>query len=106
MIQIDHCGPFVETEPLGNTLVLTVVDHFTRKKWFLPVKTTSAEHTAQALMDEVFTPFEFPLQILCDRGSGFTSKLADEIAQVYKIKIEFAETDQHKTVGSVEISNK
>jgi hypothetical protein len=105
IMQIDHCGPFVETDDL-NIYVLTVVDHFSRKRWFLPVKSTKAEEAAQVLMESIFTSFEFPKQILSDKGSGFTSEIAEEIAKICGIKIDFAETAQHKTMGSVEISNK
>jgi hypothetical protein len=105
VLVLDHCGPFSPTKR-DNEYVLTVVDHFTRKRWFLPVKSTKAEDSFQALLDYIFTPFEFPRMLVTDQGSGFTSKIALELAKYIKYDVQFALPDQHNTVGSAEISNK
>jgi hypothetical protein len=102
---IDHCGDFNKTKK-KNQYVLTVVDHFTRKRWFIPVPTTKAEHTFDALLAHVFSPFEFPKTIITDRGSGFKSKLAADFAKIANYEISFALPDQHNTAGSAEISNR
>jgi hypothetical protein len=81
---IDHCGPF-NTTSKNNVYVLTVVDHFTRKRWFLPVPSTSAEDTFYALQNFIFSPFEFPKKLLTDRGSAFTSQL-DRFCQNCKLR--------------------
>jgi hypothetical protein len=104
IIQFDHVGPFPETHK-GNKYVLSVIDHFTRKRFFLPVADTTAVTTFQALLDNVFTNFEFPETILTDQGSSFTSLLAEEFAKVSNINISFALPEQHDTMGSVENSN-
>jgi hypothetical protein len=116
----DELHPIVVTEPLhtmeidhvelpksasGNNYVLTCVDHFSRKRWFIPVKSTSAVEAFQALFDNVFTNFDFPKVILSDRGTAFTSELAKEICKFADIEPTFAEPAQHNTMGSVERSN-
>ena len=105
IIEIDHCGPFNRT-PRENEYILTIIDHFSRKRWYIPLKTRSAEETFQSLLDEVFTPFEFPKYILSDQGSSFTGKLALDIEKIAGIKPIFAMINQHNTVGSVENANK
>ena len=104
LIEMDHCGPFISTLR-GNQYVLTIIDHFTKKRWFIPVKSTSAEETFQALLDNVCTCFDFPTTILTDRGSAFTSKIAEEFNKITNTTPTFALTNQHNTVGAAEKSN-
>jgi len=105
LIEFDHCGPFVKTKN-DNNYVLSVIDHFTRKRWFIPTKSTTAEETIHRFIYNVFCPFGFPRVILTDQGSGFTSKLMKELMLITNIKPEFALPRQHNTMGSVENSNK
>jgi hypothetical protein len=102
---IDHCGKFTKTKK-GNKYVLTVVDHFTRKRWFLPVPSTSGKDAFQALQTHVFCPFEFPRLLITDKGSAFTSQIAVDFAKIANYEISFALPDQHRTAGSAEISNR
>jgi hypothetical protein len=102
-MELDHCGPFPKTTN-NNNYVLTIIDHFTRKRWYIPTKTTNAEETFQALLT-VCTSFDFPSIILTDQGAAFTSKLAEEITKMTNITPTFSQTGQHDTTGSVERSN-
>ncbi|HRO64990.1 MAG TPA: RNase H-like domain-containing protein [Candidatus Dojkabacteria bacterium] len=105
IIEIDHTGPLPETTN-GNKYILSVVDHFTSKKWFIPVKTTSADDTIRALIDFVFAPFEFPRYILSDNGSAFVSEVTRQFEEFTNITPKFALPNQHNTMGSVENANK
>jgi hypothetical protein len=105
VLVVDHCGPFNKTNR-GNKYVLTVVDHFTRKRWFLPVPEVSAEETYKTLLQNIFTPFGFPKILLSDKGSCFTSKIGTDFSKLFHYEISLALTNQHNTVGSAEISNK
>jgi hypothetical protein len=102
-MELDHVGPFPKTKK-GNTHVLSVIDHFTRKRWFIGVPSTNAEDTFEAFLN-ICAQFEFPSIILTDRGPAFTSKLAEEFTKLTNITPTFALTNQHNTVGSVERSN-
>lgn len=104
LIQMDHCGPFPTTEK-GNNYVLTIVDHFSRKRWFIPTKTTNAKEVSEALFTHIIGPFEVPTTILTDQGAAFTSTLLSEVTKFSNITPKFALTEQHDTVGSVERSN-
>jgi hypothetical protein len=106
ILVMDHCGPFGnKATPKGNKFILTIVDHFSRKRWFIPVPDVTAETSVQALLDNVFTPFEFPETVLSDLGSGFDSVVSKEMAKFFPYKVNFALKEQHNTVGSAEISN-
>ncbi|HRO65581.1 MAG TPA: DDE-type integrase/transposase/recombinase, partial [Candidatus Dojkabacteria bacterium] len=105
IIEMDHCGPF-PTTTTGYKYVLTIVDHFSRKRWFIPTISTSAEEVITALFRYIIGPFEIPQTILTDQGSAFTSKLAKEIYNYTGINCTFAQPNQHDTMGSVERSNR
>ena len=94
---INHCGPF-NTTSKNSTHVLTVVDHFTRKRWFLPVPSTSAKDTILALQNFVFSPFEFPRKLITDRGSAFTSQLASDFAKIANYELSFALVAAQKSI--------
>ena len=53
LIQMDHCGPFPTTEK-GNNYVLTIVDHFSRKRWFIQTNSTTAEKNFKLLLQNIF----------------------------------------------------
>uniref|UniRef100_A0AAQ4RV13 Gypsy retrotransposon integrase-like protein 1 n=1 Tax=Gasterosteus aculeatus aculeatus TaxID=481459 RepID=A0AAQ4RV13_GASAC len=67
---------FVTGLPLseGNTVVLTVVDRFSKFAHFVPLpKLPSATQTAAILVKEVFRIHGLPRDIVSDRGPQFTS---------------------------------
>ena len=104
MLQLDHCGPFPRTSN-GHQYVLTIVDHFSRKRWFIPTKSTDAKEVAMALIEHIIGPFEVPKTILTDQGSAFTSTISKELTKFVNIVPTYAEPGQHDTMGSVERSN-
>lgn len=58
----------------GMTVVLTVVDRFSKFARYLPLpKLPTAKETAELLVSVVFTVHGLPLDIVSDRGSQFTS---------------------------------
>uniref|UniRef100_A0A9J8C776 Gypsy retrotransposon integrase-like protein 1 n=1 Tax=Cyprinus carpio carpio TaxID=630221 RepID=A0A9J8C776_CYPCA len=58
----------------GNTVILTVVDRFSKAAHFIPLpKLPSAQETAQIMVDHVFKIHGLPSDIVSDRGPQFTS---------------------------------
>uniref|UniRef100_A0A673CBI9 Gypsy retrotransposon integrase-like protein 1 n=1 Tax=Sphaeramia orbicularis TaxID=375764 RepID=A0A673CBI9_9TELE len=56
----------------GNTVVLTVVDRFSKMVHFIPLpKLPSAKETAEALLTHVFRLHGFPRDVVSDRGPQF-----------------------------------
>ncbi len=59
----------------GNTVILVVVDRFSKAAWFIPLpKLPSAKETAELIMNHVFREFGIPLDIVSDRGPQFSSR--------------------------------
>ncbi len=112
IFEIDHIGPLPEItkrpdphNKLTYKFILTVVDHFTRKRWFFPACTTGAEETFFILNNNIFSHFDYPKTILTDKGPAFDNELADYFIKLTGIDHRFALPNQHTTVGSVERSN-
>ena len=59
----------------GNTVVLTVVDRFSKMGHFIPLpKLPSAKETAEVVLHHVFRLHGFPRDVVSDRGPQFISK--------------------------------
>lgn len=59
----------------GNTVILVVVDRFSKAARFIPLpKLPTAKETAELLMNHVFRIFGIPLDIVSDRGPQFSSR--------------------------------
>ncbi len=59
----------------GNTVILTVVNRFSKAAHFIPLpKLPSACETAQVMVDHVFKIYGLPSDIVSDRGPQFASQ--------------------------------
>lgn len=60
----------------GNTVILTIVDRFSKAAHFIALpKLPSAQETAQLLVNHVFRLHGIPSDIVSDRGPQFTSQV-------------------------------
>jgi transposase InsO family protein len=71
---MDYVGPFPRSKT-GNTILLVVVDAFTKFVWLLPLRSATARLTVEALNSNLFQHFGQPVCIVTDNGSQFTSRL-------------------------------
>lgn len=72
-ISLDYVTGLPESQ--GNTVILVVVDRFSKACHLLPLpKLPTASQTAELLMQHVFRIHGFPQDIVSDRGSQFTSR--------------------------------
>ena len=81
---IDLAGPLPETVN-GNRYILLAVEAFSGFPMAIPLKTKTAEETAQALVTHVFSIFGSPSQILSDQGGNFDADLMKEVLKIYGI---------------------
>uniref|UniRef100_A0A9J7Y7Y2 Uncharacterized protein n=1 Tax=Cyprinus carpio carpio TaxID=630221 RepID=A0A9J7Y7Y2_CYPCA len=75
---------FVSGLPLSNgyTVILTVVDRFSKAVHFVPLpKLPSAKETAQLVIDHVFCIHGLPVDVVSDRGPQFVSRFWQEFCQ-------------------------
>ncbi len=64
----------------GNTVVLTVVDRFSKAAHFIPLpKLPSAKETAVTIVDHVFRIHGLPMDVVSDRGPQFVSKFLERV---------------------------
>ena len=80
---MDMVGPLPRTED-GHRYILTIVDYGSRYPDAIPLRTTSSQDVAEALL-EYFSWVGLPKEILTDRGSNFTSDLMDKLYQMLGI---------------------
>ncbi|KAI2666212.1 Transposon Tf2-6 polyprotein [Labeo rohita] len=67
----------------GNTVVLTVVDRFSKATHFIPLpKLPYARETAVAVIDHVFRIHGLPMDVVSDRGPQFVSKFWREFCHL------------------------
>ncbi|KAL2089934.1 hypothetical protein ACEWY4_014622 [Coilia grayii] len=67
----------------GNTVILTVVDRFSKMAHFIPLpKLPSAKETAQAVQLHVFRLHGIPADVVSDRGPQFTSAFWKEFCRL------------------------
>jgi hypothetical protein len=83
-IHIDFLGPLPKT-PRDNLHILMIVDQFTKWVECIPVQSQSAEVTAKAAVDGMFSRFGCPYEIHSDQGRNFESKLFAALCEVLHI---------------------
>jgi transposase InsO family protein len=104
-VAIDHIGPFPMTNG-GYKYILVIVDRFTRYAEAFPCTDESAPTTARIFIEHIICRYGFPLVLLSDRGSGFTSILFTELLKILSIKKIKTMAYHPKSNGGVEIVNK
>ncbi len=64
----------------GNTVILTVVDRFSKAVYFIPLpKLPSARETTQLMVDHVFRLHGLLVDVVSDRGPQFASRFWKEL---------------------------
>ena len=87
-VSIDFVGPLDKT-PRGNMYILTLLDTFTRWIEAYAVKRATAETVVDKLINDFIPRFSVPHSIHSDRGTTFTSRLTQEVAEHFGIRWTF-----------------
>jgi len=83
-VHIDHFGPLQETNDKYK-YVLVMIDAFTRFTWLFPVRSTSSSEVIN-LVDNIFSLFGKPTNLVTDRGTAFTSQSFEKFVVDSRIK--------------------
>lgn len=83
-LHIDHLGPLPKTRK-GNLHFLVTVDAFTKFVILKPTKSTKTAPVISALQ-EIFTIFGSPVNIISDQGTAFTSAAFGQFCKRLVIK--------------------
>ncbi|KAE8963300.1 hypothetical protein PF011_g29084 [Phytophthora fragariae] len=87
--------------------ILVIVDRLTKRAHFIATKTTAtAQDTAKLFRDHYQRLHGFPVSIVCDRDSKFTSKLWTHLLQLQDTKLSPSSAFKPSTDGQTEITNK
>ncbi len=90
----------------GNTVVLTVVDRFSKAAHFIPLpKLPSARETAVAVIDHVFRIHGLPTDVVSDRGPQFVSKFWGEFCRLLGATVSLSSGYHPQSNGQTERAN-
>ncbi|KAG1926706.1 retrotransposable element [Pimephales promelas] len=90
----------------GNTVVLTVVDRFSKAAHFIPLpKLPSAKETALIVIDHVFRLHGLPMDVVSDRGPQFVSKFWQEFCKLLGATVSLSSGFHPQSNGQTERAN-
>ncbi|KAL0147619.1 hypothetical protein M9458_057083, partial [Cirrhinus mrigala] len=90
----------------GNTVVLTVVDRFSKAAHFIPLpKLPSAKETAVTVVDHVFRLHGLPTDVVSDRGPQFVSKFWQEFCRLLGATVSLSSGFHPQSNGQTERAN-
>ncbi len=99
---------FVTGLPLsdGKSVVLTVVDRFSKATHFIPLpKLPSARETATIVLDHIFRIHGLPVDVVSDRGPQFVSKFWTEFCRQLGATASLSSGYHPQTNGQAERAN-
>lgn len=110
-ISIDFKGPLPETKvtelyPIKHRFVLLIVDNASKYIMAVPTANMTAEVTAEALITKWMPLFGVCDTIICDNGTGFKSKLFQNICDRLQITMNNSSPYNPRANGLVEVNNK
>lgn len=88
MITLDLIGPLPRSKR-GSKFALVVQDNFSKWVEVAPLKSATAKQVVDQLTSMVLLRYGAPEVIRCDNGSQFTSKIFQDLAREWQIKLEF-----------------
>ncbi|KAG1953664.1 retrotransposable element [Pimephales promelas] len=90
----------------GHTVVLTVVDRFSKVAHFIPLpKLPSAKETAVSVIDHVFRLHGLPTDVVSDRGPQFVSKFWREFCKLLGATVSLSSGFHPQSNGQTERAN-
>ncbi len=91
---------------LGNTVVLTAVDQFSKATHFIPLpKLPSARETAVAVIDHVFQIHGLPMDVVSDSGPQFVSKFWRQFCKLLGATVSLSSGFHPQSNGQTERAN-
>jgi transposase InsO family protein len=100
-IFLDFCGPFKQTFQ-GKKYILAIIDQFSRYISLNAVAKQDEKTTADILLNRWILKYGAPRVMYLDCGKSFQSKVMKELAERYKIQIQYSSPYHHNTNGLIE----
>lgn len=90
----------------GNTVILTVIDRFSKSAQLIPLpKLPSAKETAELLLQKVFRLHGLPVDVVSDRGPQFTSHFWSEFCRLLGATVSLSSGFHPQSNGQAERMN-
>jgi transposase InsO family protein len=105
LIAMDIQGPLNETA-MGHKFILVIQDIFSKFVVVCPLRGTTAEKIAAALIQHWVGVFGCPTRLLTDNGSNFTSMTMNDVLILLKVQKLWTSPYRPQTDGSVERFNR
>ena len=103
LIEVDITGPFPKTEQ-GNTVILVILDCFTRWPEAYPLPNQESARVA-ACLEDYFCRYGPPKAMLTDQGRNFESSTIEELCNIFSIQKKRTTAYKPSTNGAVERHN-
>lgn len=84
-LYVDFLGPYPRSKT-GNTVVLVVVDHFTKFTFIKPLRAAKCEAMVKYIEECIFNTFGVPEYVHSDNGQQFRSKVFERFLGEYGVK--------------------
>ena len=90
---------------VNGKFVMTVVDRFSKRGWFVLLTATDARSVAVAFFNRIVTQWGLPRAIISDRDARFTGKFWRELMSLYGCELLFT-AFHSQTDGMAEVTNR
>jgi hypothetical protein len=101
MVAIDVMGP-IPTSLSGNTVIIVLVDHFSKFVVAVPAKDQRTETIVQTIINRWVSVFGPPTRLLSDRGSNFLSSQLKDVCDALHVQKIFTTAYHPQGDGVVE----
>ena len=90
----------------GNTVILTVIDRFSKSALLIPlIKLPTAKETAEIMLQHVFRLHGLPCDVVSDRGPQFTSRFWTEFCRLLGASVSLSSGFHPQSNGQAERIN-
>lgn len=104
-VSIDILGPLPRTRR-GNTLMLCIIDHFTKWMEVIPIPNQTANTVASAFVENWVCRYGAPMQLHSDQGTNFESKVFKRMCSLMGISKTRTTPLHPQSNGAVERANR
>ena len=96
----------IDSTEVNGKFVMTVVDRFSKRGWFVLLTATDARSVAVAFFNRIVTQWGLPRAIINDRDARFTGKLWRELMILCGCELLFSTVFHRQTDGMAEVTNR
>lgn len=87
-ICLDFIGPLPRTKH-GNTMLLVIIDRFTKWTEIIPLRKATAENLIKAFRERILARFGVPKLAITDNGSQFISKVFQKYMEEIGVNLQY-----------------